>query len=213
MIPIVCVIGDSGCGKTTFIEKLIPELKNLGPRVATLKHDARGHVDAPGKDSTRHATAGADMTAVVSDHLVTIFELQSSLPSLTAIVDTHFAAYDIVIAEGFKKENLPKIEVFRTAASRTWHAAPGERIAAVTDATPPDDAPVFGFDDAARLAAFLRDRFITNVSRSDARVWINGEYIELNPFVKAFVGQTVKGMVSALRGGHDAERIRIKIGR
>jgi molybdopterin-guanine dinucleotide biosynthesis protein B len=53
--PFVSVVGNSGSGKTTFIEKLIPELIGRGLKVGTIKHDVHGfEMDKPGKDSWRH---------------------------------------------------------------------------------------------------------------------------------------------------------------
>lgn len=213
MIPIVSVIGESNSGKTTLIEALITELKKLGLRVGTVKHDARGHSsDTEGKDTWRHAAAGAEMIALSSDHHVSVFQPVVSLPSVEQIVDTHFNAVDLVIAEGFKTQPYPKIEVFRSGHSREWHAKPEELIAAVSDEKPPAVVPCFKAGEAQQLAAFLNQKFFESHSRSDVRVWVDGILLELNPFVKAFVGQTVKGMVSALRGGR-GERIRIKVGR
>lgn len=59
--PIVSIVGTSGVGKTTILEKLIPELTRRGLRVGTVKHHAHGEfeMDRPGKDSWRHKKAGA----------------------------------------------------------------------------------------------------------------------------------------------------------
>ena len=55
MIPIVSIVGKSDSGKTTLIEKLLPELTRRGYRIATVKHDVHGfEVDREGKDSWRH---------------------------------------------------------------------------------------------------------------------------------------------------------------
>ena len=61
-IPIVSVVGRSGAGRTTLLEKLIPELKQRGYRVATIKHHAHPgfEIDQPGKDTWRHANAGSE---------------------------------------------------------------------------------------------------------------------------------------------------------
>ena len=67
MIPIVSIVGKSGAGKTTLIEKMIPELKKRGYRVATIKHDVHGFdIDHEGKDSWRHKKAGAHATIISS---------------------------------------------------------------------------------------------------------------------------------------------------
>ena len=38
MTPIISIVGKSESGKTTLIEKLIPELKKRGYRIGTIKH-------------------------------------------------------------------------------------------------------------------------------------------------------------------------------
>jgi len=51
-IPIISIVGKSNSGKTTLLEKLIPELVKRGYRVATIKHNVHGFdVDHEGKDS------------------------------------------------------------------------------------------------------------------------------------------------------------------
>ncbi|MEI8173543.1 MAG: molybdopterin-guanine dinucleotide biosynthesis protein B, partial [Deltaproteobacteria bacterium] len=58
-IPIVSIVGRSNTGKTTLIEKMIPELKRRGYVVATIKHNIHGFdIDHEGKDSWRHKKAG-----------------------------------------------------------------------------------------------------------------------------------------------------------
>ena len=56
---LVAIVGKSDSGKTTLIEKVVPELVKLGLRVGTVKHDAHSfEIDHPGKDSWRHGQAG-----------------------------------------------------------------------------------------------------------------------------------------------------------
>ena len=65
---IVSFVGRSGTGKTTLIERLIPELSARGLRVAVIKHDAhRFDIDKEGKDSWRFTKAGAVVSSIVSD--------------------------------------------------------------------------------------------------------------------------------------------------
>lgn len=55
--PVLEVIRYSGLGKTTLIEKLIPELRQDGVRLAVIKHTSHQHeLDLPGKDSYRLRT-------------------------------------------------------------------------------------------------------------------------------------------------------------
>ena len=69
--PIVSIVGNSGSGKTTFLEKLIPEMIRRGFKVGTIKHDVHGfEMDKPGKDSWRHKRAGAHTTMISSPYQI-----------------------------------------------------------------------------------------------------------------------------------------------
>jgi len=75
MAPIICIVGKKRCGKTILIEKLIRELKKRNYKIATLKHDTHGfEVDHPGKDTWRHAQAGADSVTISSPWGVTMMK-------------------------------------------------------------------------------------------------------------------------------------------
>ncbi|PIP08805.1 MAG: molybdopterin-guanine dinucleotide biosynthesis protein B, partial [Syntrophobacteraceae bacterium CG23_combo_of_CG06-09_8_20_14_all_50_8] len=75
VIPVVCIVGESDTGKTTLIEKIIPELKRRDYRVATIKHHGHGFdIDHEGKDSWRHKKAGARITVLASPRQVAVVE-------------------------------------------------------------------------------------------------------------------------------------------
>jgi len=70
--PIICIVGKSESGKTTLIEKLIPELKKRGYNIGSIKHSCQKFdIDKKGKDSWRHRKAGADIVVIASaDNLI-----------------------------------------------------------------------------------------------------------------------------------------------
>ncbi len=157
--PIVCIVGGSGSGKTTYLERLIPELRGKGLRVGTIKHHPGDfEVDIPGKDSWRHRQAGAVATMVSAPGRIGVVlevdhdhDPEELVPLLTGV--------DIVLAEGYKRARIPKIEVFRSEV----HDSPfciGDRylMAVVTDAKPDLEVPLFPVDDVGGLAAFLMER-------------------------------------------------------
>ncbi|MBD0305494.1 MAG: molybdopterin-guanine dinucleotide biosynthesis protein B, partial [Nitrospiraceae bacterium] len=73
-VPILSFVGRSNSGKTTLIERLIPELVVAGYRVATVKHAGHGFdLDTEGKDSWRHKRAGAGTVIVVSKGSMAMF--------------------------------------------------------------------------------------------------------------------------------------------
>lgn len=114
MPSIVSIIGKSKSGKTTLITALVPELKSRGYRVATIKHVSHKLTfDTPGKDSWRHIQAGSDATVIASLNQIVLIrptDHEFSLDELTRLLGEDF---DIIIAEGFKRSNAPKIEVRR----------------------------------------------------------------------------------------------------
>ena len=74
MPPILCFVGRSNSGKTTLIERVIPELVKEGYRLATIKHAGHGfNLDTEGKDSWRHKRAGAGMVIVTSKGSLAMF--------------------------------------------------------------------------------------------------------------------------------------------
>ncbi|HJW76915.1 MAG TPA: molybdopterin-guanine dinucleotide biosynthesis protein B [Thermoleophilia bacterium] len=156
---LVAIVGKSDSGKTTLIEKLIPELLALGLRVGTVKHDAHSfEIDHPGKDSWRHGQAGALAYVISSAERLAYISKVDREMSLTAIARRFFADFDLVVAEGYKRSAPHLVELFRSGAG---HPAPlcdpGEALALVTDA-PLKHEHRFALDDAAGLARFLADR-------------------------------------------------------
>lgn len=117
MPPIVSITGKSKSGKTTLIEALISELKSRGYRVATIKHTtSKLALDKPGKDSWRHIQAGSEATAIVSPDQIVVIKPVSQELDLDEIASLFAENYDIILAEGFKRSNAPKIEVHRKTA-------------------------------------------------------------------------------------------------
>ncbi len=160
MPQIISVVGKSESGKTTLIEKLIPELKKAGCKVGIIKHAHHGfELDKKGKDTYRHKKAGADTVLVASPGRIAMVKDESgdSLENITHYLDD----MDIVIAEGFKKERMPKIEIFRSTRHNTPACIEDENlIAFVTDSALQVDVPVFGLDDIEKISAFIRERFL-----------------------------------------------------
>jgi molybdopterin-guanine dinucleotide biosynthesis protein MobB len=147
-VPVVSVVGKSGSGKTTLLEKVIAELTRRGYRVATIKHHTHStDVDVPGKDTWRHARAGAREVVLKGQGVVAVFkaiETQPSLEDLLSVIDDA----DIVLTEGFHREGRTMIEVSRRACSTELVNDPGALFALVTDNVfETNGLPVFGLDD------------------------------------------------------------------
>jgi molybdopterin-guanine dinucleotide biosynthesis protein B len=160
MTPIISIVGKSESGKTTLIEKLIPELKKRGYRIGTIKHALHGfEIDRKGKDSYRHKSAGADTVIVVSPESIAMIKNGGS--GTLDSVSGYFSDMDLVITEGYKKENKPKIEVFRKARHKEPLCRDDDNLVAlVTDDDIDLNVPRFGLDDIKGLAAFIEKKFL-----------------------------------------------------
>ena len=129
---------------------------------AFTEHDVHGfEMDREGKDTYRHFHSGADGVLISSPNKLALIKRVEKQPSLDELIDRYHADMDIVITEGFKRLNKPKIEVFRSAAhSEPLCKAADNRIALVSDISIEVDCPRFDIDDAEAVADFIEERFL-----------------------------------------------------
>lgn len=163
---IICIVGKKKSGKTTFIEKLLPEFKKLGISVGTVKHDAHSfEMDHEGKDSWRHRKAGSETAVVSSPTQVAIIKQVDDELWLPELAEEFFADRDLIIAEGYFRSDQPKIEIHRIDE----HHAPlcdrmnendKKLIAMVTDAPVDVTKPIYGLDDAKDVAIYVARQYL-----------------------------------------------------
>ena len=159
-IPMISVVGKSETGKTTLLEKLIAELKRRGYRVATVKHDTHGFdIDRPGKDSWRHAQAGSDVVVISGPNRLALIEKREREITLDEIAE-RVTNVDIILTEGYKRGDRPKIEVSRREKGNELLCTEDELIAIAADQSFDMNVPQFGLDDAAGLVDLIEERFL-----------------------------------------------------
>jgi molybdopterin-guanine dinucleotide biosynthesis adapter protein len=159
-VPIICFVGRSNSGKTTLIERVIPELVRSGYKVATVKHSGHGFdLDTEGKDSWRHKQAGASSVVVISKSSMAMFADVSDQMKVEEVRDRFLdASYDLIIAEGWKSEGYPKIVIVREQLGEVPVSQEG--LLAVVSDTPVDlQVPVFDVNDVVGVAALLMTTF------------------------------------------------------
>ena len=160
LIPVVSVVGKSNCGKTTFLEKLIKEMKLRNYQLAVIKHDVHGfEMDKPGKDTWRHAQAGADIVCISSPQKMAMIKKVQRELSLDEVI-AHLDGVDIIFTEGYKREAKQKIEVFRKAVCGEPLCAKEELLAVASDTALYEDVPHFSLDDAGGMADFLAAKLL-----------------------------------------------------
>lgn len=213
MIPIVSIVGKSDSGKTTLIEKLLPELTRRGYRIATVKHDTHGfEVDREGKDSWRHKRAGAHTVIISSPQKVALIRDVERDLTLEELRGRLIQDVDLIISEGYKKDVQPKIEIFRKEVHKELLCTLEDHLVAiVSNQSFNIGVPCFNLEDTKGLADFVEQRFLKGEGKSAVTLRVNGSAVPLSPFVKAFITNAIKGMVGSLKGCGDPKQIEIRI--
>lgn len=161
--------GWSGSGKTTLIEQVIAELARHGRRVSLIKHAHHGFdVDHPGKDSFRHREAGATEVLISSATRWALMHELRDAPELSlAEALRKFSACDLVLVEGYKREAIPKIEIWRAAVGKPLLYPTDPHIVGLASDDPLPNAvrePAlrrFGLSSVSEIAQFALERAIS----------------------------------------------------
>ncbi len=161
-LPAVSFIGKKKSGKTTVVLGVVTELMKRGYRVAVIKHDTHGfEVDVPGTDSYRFREIGAEVVGISSpDKYVWLNTIQEER-SLQDLIRQIREPIDLVITEGFKKQDAPKIEVSRRARSTELVSTPDELVGIASDQRFSEyPVPQFSLDDFGGLADLVEQRIL-----------------------------------------------------
>lgn len=154
-------VGHSNAGKTSFVEKLVSELKRRGKRVATIKHaHHRVALDTEGKDSWRYKEAGAALSMLVTTHALQLVADAEEGRDPEDLARRFLGEADIVLAEGFSHARGPKIEVLRRAIDKPPRCSREDGLIAMVTDCPEvfPELPHFSLDDVAGVADFLMSR-------------------------------------------------------
>ncbi len=153
--------GLSGSGKTTLIAKLIDWYRQHGLRVSAIKHTHHGFdLDSPGKDSWKMRESGAHEVFLVSNRRsVLMHEYRDTTEPTVEELIARLSPCDIVIVEGYKRDPLPKIEVYRPALENppVWPNNPSV-VAVASDGAVETHLPVLSLDDTEGIARFIAGR-------------------------------------------------------
>ena len=211
MRPILSIVGKSDSGKTTLLEELVRELKQRGYKVAVIKHasDDFEH-DKVGKDSWRLSRAGSEVAAISSPRKLTIIkplERDLSPEELSCLM---VGEYDLILTEGFKQSNTPKIEVHRKGQGRELLCSPRQLLAVVSDEPLSVDVPQFSRNEVQRLSDLIENRLLVQLkTEDDVDLVIDNVPVLLNSFVRGFLVKTLLGVVSALNGVKEVKTLQL----
>jgi len=170
MTPIVSFVGKSDVGKTTVLEKVVRELKKRGYRVAVVKHDVHGFdIDRPGKDTWRFAQAGSDVVVISSKNKMAMIKRTDKELSLDQLEEQVISDVDLILTEGYKSADKPKVEISRAQVSKELLCTEEELLALVTDQRFDMDVPHFGLEDTVGLVDLLVEKMLRKKGEAKRR--------------------------------------------
>lgn len=158
-MQIIGFAGWSGSGKTTLLEQLIGLLEADGLVVSLIKHAHHDfEIDHPGKDSHRHRQAGCREVLVTSaNRWALMHELRGRDEMTLSQAIAQLSPCDLVLVEGFKREPIPKIEIYRPEVGKPLMFPNDPQIIAVaTNARIETELPLLDIDQPAAVAGFIR---------------------------------------------------------
>jgi molybdopterin-guanine dinucleotide biosynthesis protein B len=216
-MSIVAVVGSKKSGKTTAIENLVQGLTKRGYRIATVKHipEADFTIDTEGKDTWRHARAGAStVVSVAPNELATIKKVDTTKYGLSEIIRNVEDDVDIIILEGFRKlieqnSAVPKIVAAKTTNEVLEASKRCKPILSFVGPIPTEVAKlsisyIDVLKEPERLVDLVDKKLVALVEkrrkrREDIRIQIDGRLLPLNPFVQKIMRNTILAIVSTLR--------------
>jgi len=208
MPPVVSIVGKSKSGKTTFLEKLIGELKSRGYQVATIKHTHHDQtLGQPHKDSWHHIQAGSQATVLSAPNGISMIKPVAQEQTIDEIAHLLGEDYDIILTEGFSRGNAPKIEVHRKEVGSLLRSAK-KRIAVVTDEPLETKTRQFSLEDIKGVADLLEEGFI-KPERERLFLYVNNTFIPLTVFPRQIIANVLLAMASTLKGVGEVKTLQI----
>lgn len=159
----ISIVGEcSNVGKTTLIKHLLEIFSKEGLKVGVVKHHHKEFdFDREGKDSFIFSKSGANCVKMVSPNRVITIENLNYEKSLYDVLET-MIDYDFVLVEGYKWENLDRIEVYRTGYSTKIISDKDKLIAIVSDLKHDLDVDQFDPDEYEKIANKIKNYFKIN---------------------------------------------------
>ncbi len=214
MRTIISIVGKSSSGKTTLLEKIIVELKKRGHKVAIVKHSHhKDDLDTAAKDTWRFTKAGSELSAINSlDHLA-IYRKMDEFFDPQDIANYVLWDFDILLTEGFKGSNYPKIEVHRGEQGDELLTDPKLLLAVVTDKPLDIKVPQFSHDDVTGIVDMIEKTVAVQDSETELKMVINGKPKPISPALKEVLTRTFSELIPDLQNNGEVKNLHISMRR
>ncbi|PSV44694.1 bifunctional molybdopterin-guanine dinucleotide biosynthesis adaptor protein MobB/molybdopterin molybdotransferase MoeA [Photobacterium sp. GB-36] len=206
-LPLLGFAAFSGTGKTTLLEAMLPKLVERGLRVAVVKHAHHNFdIDQEGKDSYRLRKAGASQMLISSRYrraLVTETpEEEAQLPYLLSQLDQ--TQLDLILVEGFKKLDFPKIELHRKEVGKPWLHPEDSNIIAIAANIPAESTlPQMDINNLDQLTDFVID-YVNSSATTEAQTL---SCSDINPAGMLSVTQGREKILEQIKPLHNSESV------
>ncbi len=230
--------GHSGTGKTTLLEKLSEQFKDEGYRVGYLKLTRhKGSFDKEGKDTFRISQKGVRKIALLHDEGSVLWEYNPR--DQIDFIKKHFIGFDFLFIEGNPSIYVPKMQCIKDKMetvendplvlytcsfnnegdlhidrdfNRIYEIVKSKAMPLL----PHLDCGECGYKTCLEFArSYLKDEVKLKdckiLSKNAVSVWVDGKRIEMKSFVQDFLGSTIIGALSSLRGFEEGGHIRIRV--
>ena len=156
MSKIIGITGWKDVGKTHYASLIIKSLVKKGYQVGSIKHAHHDFdIDKPGTDSFKHREAGSNQVIISSSkRWAKITENNNENEKSLDELIQEFNNVEIIVVEGFKKDNHPKIEIL-SKNMKNRNKETNNVIAIVSDDLKDTITPVFKENDIENLVEFI----------------------------------------------------------
>ena len=208
-LPLLGFAAFSGTGKTTLLEAMLPKLVERGLRVAVVKHAHHNFdIDQEGKDSYRLRKAGASQMLISSRYrraLVTETpEKEVQLPYLLNQLDQ--TELDLILVEGFKKLDFPKIELHRKEVGKPWlHPEDNNIIAIAANILAESALPQIDINNLDQITDFVID-YVKSSTNTEAQTL---SCSDINPAGMLSVAQGREKILEQIKPLHNSESVNL----
>lgn len=214
MHSIISIVGKSGSGKTILLESLIVKLKQRGYKVAIVKHSHHpDDLDTVDKDTWRFTQAGSAISAINSLDNLAIYRRIEHYFDPQEISNFILWDYDLILTEGFKGRNYPKIEVHRKEQGEGLLTDPRQLLAVVTDEPLEVDVPQFSRDEMPKIADLIENTLLVQHKEDDVDLLINGAYIPISLSLKDLLTRTLIAMIPIPKDNGEVKSLHISLRR
>ncbi len=216
-MSIIAVIGSRKSGKTTTVETLVRGLTERGFRVGTAKHVPEDDftIDTKGKDTWRHAKAGAHIVvSIARNEIAVVKKVDTTSYTLEKVVEEYQDDVDVIVLEGFSKlterdPQVPKIVAIKTVGEAVAASSRFNPILSFVGLIPIEanrlNVPYIDVLKHPEKLADLVDKRLKNSIKSKEKreekltIQIDGKHLPMNPFVQKMIRNSLLAMVSTLK--------------